>query len=111
VAWWRSRLLASKKAGAEYPARVLDRGGARALEEPPRLYVGTIHSFKGAEADCVILYPDLSPAGWREWGGDPAERDNVIRTFYVGITRAREELLVCARATGMAADIEDLVRG
>lgn len=108
--WWKDRLLSSKRPAAEYPSRVLDLRGAAALDGEPRLFVGTIHSFKGAEADCVILYPDLSPAGWREWSGDGAERDGVIRTYYVGITRAREELIVVTRASGMAADIEDLVQ-
>ncbi|MEK6820800.1 MAG: hypothetical protein AABY11_00175, partial [archaeon] len=37
---------------ARYPATVIEKHGVEALTEKPTLYVGTIHSFKGAEADC-----------------------------------------------------------
>ena len=60
----------------------------------PRLVIGTIHSVKGAEADHVVLFPDLSPAGYREWVSFQ-RRDRILRLFYVGMTRARERLLLC----------------
>jgi superfamily I DNA/RNA helicase len=59
----------------------------------PNLIVGTIHSVKGGEADDVILFPDLSPAGFNDmlsWGGG----DRFRRLFYVGMTRARERLIL-----------------
>jgi superfamily I DNA/RNA helicase len=64
---------------------------------------GTIHSVKGGEADAVFLFPDLSRSGdlaYRRYGAD---RDSVIRLFYVGMTRARKSLYLCQRETNMAA--------
>jgi superfamily I DNA/RNA helicase len=45
------------------------------------------------EADVVYLFPDLSYAGMNEWigGGSAAVR----RLFYVGMTRAKESLILC----------------
>lgn len=60
------------------------------FKEAPRLWVGTIHSVKGAEADVVYLWPDISYAATRD---DP---DAVRRVFYVGMTRAREKVVLCA---------------
>jgi len=44
----------------------------------------------------VYLFPDLSFAGMNEWlgGGTAAVR----RLFYVGMTRARETLILCEPA-------------
>jgi DNA helicase-2/ATP-dependent DNA helicase PcrA len=82
-----------------YAARVVKKRGPDALDEKPRITVGTIHSVKGAEADVVVLFPDLSPSGHRQWEGTAAERDDVIRTFYVGLTRAREGVILCSPST------------
>ena len=60
----------------------------------PRVIVGTIHSVKGGEADTVVLMPDLSPQGYRSYLTRGELRDSVIRTFYVGITRARRCLVL-----------------
>ena len=52
--------------------------------------MGTIHSVKGGEADKVVLSPDLSRAGMEEWMS--TKKDPIVRLFYVGMTRARQEL-------------------
>ena len=57
--------------------------------------VGTIHSVKGGEADDVIIFPDISLAGQREVEASSDGRDAAIRQFYVGMTRARERLIIC----------------
>ena len=67
--------------------------------------VGTIHSVKGGQADCVYLFPDLSQAGDAQYARFGHSRDSVIRLFYVGATRAREVLYVCQRETGMAVSL------
>lgn len=100
IGWWLEHLLAAKRPVAEYPVRVYRRRGADALTEDPRLFVGTIHSFKGAEADHCYLFPDLSPAGYLDYSG--AGRDAVIRQMYVGMTRARETLTLCAASSAYA---------
>lgn len=62
----------------------------------PQVIVGTIHSLKGAEADNVILFPDLSQAALSEWQRD---RDTMWRLFYVAVTRARRGLTICGPST------------
>lgn len=88
----------------DYPARVCKNYGREALYKKPQLTVGTIHSVKGDEADVVFLFPDLSPSGHRQWEGEPHERDEVIRTFYVGMTRAREGVILCSPSSRRHAD-------
>jgi DNA helicase-2/ATP-dependent DNA helicase PcrA len=88
----------------EYPARVIKSHGKSALFERPKITVGTIHSVKGDEADVVILFPDLSPAAHRQWEGEPDERDEIIRTFYVGLTRAREGVILCSPSSPRHVD-------
>jgi superfamily I DNA/RNA helicase len=106
LAWLRARLLASKAKAAEFPMAVAARGGGR-LRGAPKCFVGTVHSFKGSEADHVFLFPDLSPAGMREWTAGGVARDSVIRTFYVGLTRARSSVYICQPVSfGMAVDLE-----
>jgi len=105
VAWLEERALASKVRLIDYPGRVYKRGGVVALSAAPKLVVGTIHSVKGGEADVVYLAPDLSPAGMRHWLARGDERDSVVRTFYVGMTRAREELVLLGRASPNSLDL------
>ncbi len=83
-----------------YATTVADRGGVIALQDKPRVIVGTVHSVKGGEADVVLCSPDLSPAGWSEFEGEG--HDGVVRLFYVAGTRARESLLLASRASQYA---------
>jgi superfamily I DNA/RNA helicase len=87
------------------PGRGRTRPRPRALEESPRVIVGTIHSVKGGEADVVFLFPDLSPAGDSAYQLYGPQRDAVIRLFYVGMTRARQTLYICQRESSMAVVI------
>jgi superfamily I DNA/RNA helicase len=83
-----------------YPARVFERYGLDGLEYTPRVCVGTIHSTKGAEADRVYLLPDLSRASLEQF--HTGDRDSIIRTFYVGITRAKQDLVLCGPSSRSA---------
>ena len=96
VDWLKPNLLASKKRMMSYSFAIADQHGLGALQEDPKLVVGTIHSTKGGECDSCYIFPDLSPSGARE-AANSATRDGVIRTFYVGMTRAREKLTLCSR--------------
>jgi len=98
--WLYSKLLAANKGPAEYPLRCVEQRGIEAIHNEPKIYVGTCHSFKGSEADIVVLFPDLSTQGYNEYIGNGF--DETIRLFYVGITRARETLHLCAPATRCA---------
>lgn len=95
--WWEKHLKHIDQKRQQYALTVARKRGTDALREQPKMIVGTIHSVKGGEADVVYLLPDLSGAayfeGWRR-GGDG--RDAIIRQFYVGMTRARHELVLCA---------------
>jgi DNA helicase II / ATP-dependent DNA helicase PcrA len=89
----------------QFPVAVALARGSSALEESPRVIVGTIHSVKGGEADAVFLFPDLSPAGDAAYQRHGPQRDSVIRLFYVGMTRARHALYICQRESSMAVVI------
>ncbi len=102
--WYRANLLKSWQERLEYPLRIAERRGRTALLEEPQVVIGTIHSVKGAEADVVYLFPDLSAAGMQEWLGSAERQAAVYRLFYVGMTRAREELVLCPAASALAVD-------
>jgi len=96
--WWQARLLASVQDRAAFPIAIAAARGPQALQETPRAVVGTIHSVKGGEADVVVVFPDLSRAGAAGYERGDEDRDSVIRTFYVAVTRAREEVYLCEPA-------------
>lgn len=104
--WLRERATAQYRDVLAFPTQVIEMRGAAALRERPRVTVGTIHSVKGGEAQVVYLWPDLSRAGLGEWedGGDG--EDSVRRVFYVGMTRASEELVLCQPSSRSAVRID-----
>jgi superfamily I DNA/RNA helicase len=72
------------------------------LSQTPRITLSTIHGSKGGEADQVILLTDLAPRTSREMDRNPAAE---FRTFYVGVTRARQELCVVSPQTKLSFPI------
>ncbi len=98
LSWYRDHLAKDKRAGAEFPLTVVRQHGPERLKDPPLLTPGTVHSVKGAEADVVYLFPDLSKAGMSEWAGNADLKASVHRLFYVAMTRARESLIICQAA-------------
>ena len=97
------RASAAKRDALAYPLAIARRYGIARLLQVPNVTVGTIHSVKGGEADVVYLYPDLSFAGVSEYL-DARTRDSVVRQFYVGMTRARTELVLCGASGNAAID-------
>lgn len=95
--WFTKSLMQSKAKAFEFPIHVLKKRGIKALEEKPRVIPGTIHSVKGGEADIVYLFPDISKKSFMAMGNG-GEAD-IIRQYYVGMTRAREELVLCGNET------------
>ena len=92
--WLQAHTTDAKKSALEFPLRVIRRRGPAALKERPQVVLGTIHSVKGAEAQVVYLMPDLSPMGMLEWNNGLEHRDAIIRQMYVGMTRARDVLVM-----------------
>jgi DNA helicase II / ATP-dependent DNA helicase PcrA len=103
--WWSRRVVPAFHGRVQFPVAVALAGGPHALEESPRVIVGTIHSVKGGEADVVFLFPDLSPAGDAAYLRHGPQRDSVIRLLYVGMTRARHTLYICQGESPMAVTI------
>ncbi|OPZ85310.1 MAG: putative ATP-dependent DNA helicase YjcD [bacterium ADurb.Bin429] len=93
--WFEQRLLADKLNGMKFPIHVARKHGAKRLMEKPQISLGTIHSVKGGQADVVYLCGDLSTAALEEWVKvDSDAHDAIARTMYVGMTRARETLVL-----------------
>jgi superfamily I DNA/RNA helicase len=105
--WLDRHLLGSKRELFDYAFEIARRHGAARLFADPSVVVGTIHSVKGAEADTVFLMPDLSMSGFDEWRRAGEGRDSVLRLLYVGMTRARDSLVLCAPSGPLAAETGD----
>jgi len=83
---------------------LLDGGGkwyaAAKLHGPdvatkPNVRLSTIHGAKGMEAQDVILSTETAARVERERELDPRVHDEECRIEYVGVTRAKERLIVC----------------
>ena len=96
LAWLRENLM-QKFRNATYQIVIAQKQGWKILEDVPRIVVGTIHSVKGGEADAVIMSPDISYEAEKARHGDKQRdaEDALTRVFYVGMTRARETLVLC----------------
>lgn len=90
LGWFGEHLLRSHCTGYEFALRVGQRDPTLLYEEPS-LILGTIHSVKGGEADCVALSRDMSPAAYNR-SIETGDWDTAIRTAYVGATRAKTRL-------------------
>jgi len=95
IRWLQDNVLKSRLNGLTYPLTVLKNQGCDALREEPSVVLGTVHSVKGGEGSCVVLFPDLSRAAYSEM--DIQENEDAIRRmFYVAMTRAYETLILCS---------------
>ena len=73
---------------------------AGTLMAEPTVYINTMHTVKGDEADIVVINTELSKVGYEEFTYDPYQTDLV---FYVGCTRAKHKLYIyhdVTRSTG-----------
>jgi len=86
--------------------RIIDRYGF--IPDRPLIRISSIHGAKGREADVVILLSDMSRATYDAFvfGETEAER----RVAYVGVTRARERLIVVRPWTERFFPYAEMVR-
>ncbi len=98
---WHDALASIPLETREYYLSCLRRD-KRALSDPPRIRVTTIHGAKGLEAQHVVLLTDLNARILRGAELDPdAER----RVLYVGVTRARESLYLVEPRSGRGYEL------
>lgn len=100
--WFQKHMKAG--ANVDYAVRVLSKFGAEAIEKEPQIQIGTIHSVKGGEADVVYLFPDVSRLGYQSIQ-TPRGKASTIRQFYVGMTRARETLILAGASSQTAIQL------
>ena len=68
------------------------------ITKKPRIKISTIHAAKGGECDNVLLTTDMNIKTYSAYQKDS---DDEKRVFYVGATRAKEELHVLLPQTTM----------
>lgn len=93
--WLLERTMSQRSQMLMYALRIARKSGWRSLLGNPHVIVGTIHSCKGGEADAVFVCPDLSQQGFAQFQNGGRGHDEIIRLFYVAMTRAREDLVLC----------------
>lgn len=72
-----------------YYRRLLRRG--ESIKDTPRVNVSTIHGVKGGEADNVVVLNEMAGRTVKQYQKDP---DDEHRTFYVAVTRAKQNLFL-----------------
>ena len=72
--------------------------GNEDITKEPRIKISTIHSAKGGECNNVLLATDMNMKTYKSYQEDS---DDEQRVFYVGATRAKEELHVLLPQTTM----------
>jgi len=91
---WFDALLTIGDEQRQYYQAIM-RNGAKLTDEPC-IYIGTIHSVKGGEADNVVLSTDIT---YRTRCGYDLSPDDEHRVFYTGVTRAKRNLYVLDPST------------
>lgn len=98
--WFDHRKKPISASFAQYLRYIVQRRGSSGLRDEPRVFCGTIHSFKGGEASISYVFPDLSPTAHLNWGRvGSEERAEIVREFYVAMTRSQEGLVICRNSS------------
>lgn len=95
IHWYLDQITPAQAGSFEFPAKVYQEFGPEGVDYSRKLTVGTIHSVKGAEADAVIVFPDLSMRGAQAYSMRQGEGyEQILRQFYVAVTRTRHTLVL-----------------
>lgn len=105
LGWLSMQLTSDKAKAAEFPLNVLTYRGKDALTKQPKVQIGTIHSVKGGQSQHVILFPDISMQAAQNADTSREGKASIIRQFYVGMTRASEELTIAEPASRLHVPI------
>lgn len=92
--WYQVFSKGMKPYYVEYIRSCLRAG--QKLNDTPRITVSTIHKVKGGECDNVAILPDMSYATYQD-----AHLDTEHRVWYVGVTRAKENLFLLDPVTDL----------
>lgn len=84
---WYDALTALTPKEISYLRAMLRRG--EKITKEPRIRLSTIHAAKGGEATNVVLLTDITTRVYKNYQANP---DDENRVFYVGLTRAKENL-------------------
>jgi superfamily I DNA/RNA helicase len=87
---WFTAFKLAKDEDKEYLLHTLDN--KENLDEPARIWLSTIHAIKGGEQDNVILCLDIGDKILKSIKRSQDKQDEEHRVWYVGITRARNNL-------------------
>jgi DNA helicase-2/ATP-dependent DNA helicase PcrA len=74
-------------------------------KDETRITVSTIHGVKGGEADNVLLMTDMAPKSYNEM---LTNYDSEARVFYVGVTRAKQNLHIIYPTTNKYFNIDSI---
>lgn len=85
---WRDALPLISERDRQYISACIKKG--ESLTHKPRITISTIHRAKGAQADNCLLLTDTGQPRMQE--RTPSFTDDECRTFYVGLTRAKQSL-------------------
>jgi DNA helicase-2/ATP-dependent DNA helicase PcrA len=99
---WEDALSKIDSKDRNYIKKVVQGEGS--MSEEPRIILSTIHGAKGGECESVVLIPDMSFATYRGFQGNP---DGEHRVYYVGATRAKENLILVDNQTSRSYRVED----
>jgi DNA helicase II / ATP-dependent DNA helicase PcrA len=98
LGWFIDHLQKANVNKFDYICNIIEKHRVAALKMTPPIVIGTIHSVKGGEADVVYLMPDISKRAYDNYATVEG-KDEVIRQFYVGMTRCKESLVLLSPAS------------
>jgi len=96
VDWFSANIKKAMINPLLYPKKIVaqNKGQIDKLKEEPKIMLGTIHSFKGTEADNVFIFPDVSWSANKEFTNSVIGKDNMHRLMYVAVTRTKDKLFI-----------------
>lgn len=95
---WYAAMTKITRARRDYYRGMLSTHGRAELETRARIRIDTIHGAKGAEADHVAVFPDITRKIYDARRIDP---DSEHRVWYVAVTRARHSLHLMRRDSNL----------